>query len=129
MEINQENAKNIFDPEFNSEEDNQIIKEHCDYQKISNEYVEDCLMRFNNSKKKKEGKLSKLRESDILVFDVAEKQFYKKIKTSEDVKVSKVSKENISGIIQNNIKYDQDESLVKVNVTIFPVNIYEDHVI
>jgi hypothetical protein len=129
MEINQDNVKNIFDAEFNSEEDYQIIKEHCDNQKISNEYVEDCLMMFNNSKKKKEGKLSKLKESDILVFDVAEKQFYKKIKTSEDVKLTKVSKENVNGVIQNNINYDQDESLVKVNVTIFPVNIYEDHVI
>ena len=70
MVINRENTNNIFDPELNTNEDKQIIMEHCDRNKISNEYVEDCLMRFNNSQQKKEGKLTKLKDSDILIYDV-----------------------------------------------------------
>jgi hypothetical protein len=127
MEINRENIRNIFDPPFKSEDDKQIINEYCDSNKISNEYVEDCVMRFNNSQKKKEGKLSKLKGTDILIYDVEMKQFFKKI-NNEEAKMNKVFKDNTNNAI-NSLNNNEEESLVKVKVKRFPVNIYEDHVI
>ena len=51
-------------------------------------------MRFNNSQQKKEGKLTKLKDSDILIYDVEMKQFYKKINNAEEAKITKMSKDN-----------------------------------
>ena len=98
-----------------------------DNNKISNEFVEDCVMRFNNSQKKKEGKLSKLKDSDILIYDVEMKQFFKKINNVEESKITKNLKENSVMSGMENVNHDE-ESLVKVKVKRFPVNIIQTQV-
>lgn len=93
MDINSENYSKFFDPSFNPIEENKLfIDQKLEGSVISNEFVEDFLQRINNtSSKRKEHKLRELKNADYLIYDVNEKQFYKKLKINADdpVKASK----------------------------------------
>ena len=54
------------------------------------------------------------------------RQFFKKINNAEEAKITKMSKDNQITFFNN---HNEDESLVKVKVKRFPLNIYEDHLI
>lgn len=86
MDINSENYSKFFDPSFNAIEENKLfIDKKLDGNVISNEFVEDFLQRISNtSSKRKEHKLRELKNADYLIYDVNEKQFYKKLKINAD---------------------------------------------
>ena len=92
MEINNENYNKIFDSSFNSKN----IQDQPDAILNTNEFVEDFLIKFNNEgHKKKDRLLRELKNSDYLIYDVEEKQFYKKI--PNNLEDSSNSSNNIAG--------------------------------
>jgi hypothetical protein len=86
MDINSDNYNKFFDPNFTTIDENKLfIDPKNENSVISNEFVDDFLQRINNtSSKKKEHKLRELKNADYLIYDVNEKQFYKKLKINAD---------------------------------------------
>ena len=120
VDINIENYSKIFDV-------TKFDDLHGDLPNCNNELVDEFLQKFSNSSpKKKEHKLKELKNEDYLIYDVDEKQFYKKLRRDkEETFEIKNETRNL-----NSSKLTSDESpKIKVKVKKLPINIFDDHIL
>jgi hypothetical protein len=133
MKIDLENYNNIFDTDFVKLENN-FYKDPT-YDSVSNEFVEDILQKANNrSHKNKENKMRELSNVDYLIFNVDEKQFYKKITNESNGNnmnnYNQISNPKLLQQTDNSGNEKQREASPKIHVKVkkLPIKIFDDHI-